>query len=109
MKVNVIKLEDAMNQCLEYSADARFKLDQQKIYLAQGEALRDRLVEELGKNFKAELDPSVSEANRKLQDINTALGEATQSLDKYADSVAKITQVFGVLDKLINIAGGAIA
>jgi hypothetical protein len=104
-KLEIDQLVQCIDLCYEYSRDnAAFSLEQRNQWLIKGFELKARLLELVGKEVAKNVDSEVTKANQRLKTISDRLKDKRESLNQFADTVQKITDVVGILDILIGLA-----
>ena len=101
-RVNTVKLEAAIMQCVDLSMDGHIADGSQDKYLDCATELRKRLVKIKAKEF-ADGQPDVEKANDLLAETNQRLKEVKTGLDKIADSLKAVGTLVAVLDKIVNV------
>jgi geranylgeranyl pyrophosphate synthase len=104
MSVDTTTLAAIINRCFAFSADGRFSDQQQSSFLADGKRLRGLLLNLLSALFN-DGTQAVLDANSKLTEVNAQLDDDAEVLDNATTALTNVSNLVGILDKLLNVAG----
>jgi hypothetical protein len=102
MKVDQAKLVHCIEQCFDLAGTEGVSEEDQEKFSQLGSALRDRMIQLLGRDFASDLNSQVISANVELQQVNQQLARTIQELDDFADTIGHVGQLIASLDGLIT-------
>lgn len=101
--VDTKTLTSVINRCFAFSADGRFSDAQQASFLADGKRLRGLLMNLLSAQFN-DGTQAVLDANARLTQVNAQLANDAAVLNDATGTLTNISNLVGILDKLLNVA-----
>ena len=103
MNIDSPSLSSLIKKCFKLSMHGQVPPEQQKRFLAQGERLRDLLVNLLTAEFEAGTQ-EVIEANDELKEVNEALKGEIYTLESLKQNIDNLTKLISSLDNLLDLA-----
>ncbi|MCY1082629.1 hypothetical protein [Archangium lansingense] len=101
-------LSRVAERCFDLSMSGALPAETRAQYLAHGKRLRELLVQLLSARFDAN-SAEFKQATDAMHDINHALTEAAEDLNKVTQAVARVAALAGYLDKALGVAGRIIS
>lgn len=72
------------------------------MFLIKGFEQKQRLTQLIGEELSNASDPTVTEANMKISEVNLRLKNEQESLNKFIETIQNISDVVSILDTLIG-------
>lgn len=101
--VDTDNLAAAVRLCFANARDLQFSTEQRQEFLFQGKRLRGALVNLISAQFDEGITPEVNAANSELRSITRRLKDTKATLERYAETVERISNLVGALDGLLKL------
>lgn len=102
MTLDVEGLTQAIRLCFANARDTEhFSAQQRQDMLFRGKILRGHLVNLISAHFSQDAGPAITDANAKIAAVNNRLKSAQETLQQYADSIDRLSQLAKNLEELL--------